>query len=242
MRARYFEGINAELSRLEHDRQLFYGMVNKITNEIFETAYLERLDMVYEKSKEAQSLDKRRMFIRFKKFLMKSRLLAYLGEETARLTQQIQALPFKQIHLSEDWDKSHRDQDHPELRQSVMWHLSKAINKSTLAPPELIRTYLTDPEAAKSLQAYTFDKDELEKLRKDILMDPGKYEEVLLKQPEHDPFYDRRDPGGWLASMEARAWKKDYQYRLINDGDTGLLENWPMRVEFHAYRVWAESI
>ena len=50
-------------------------------------AYLERLNMVYEKSKEAQSLDKRRMFIRFKKFLMKSRILAYLHEETDRLAK-----------------------------------------------------------------------------------------------------------------------------------------------------------
>ena len=62
-------------------------MVNKMTNEAFEIAYLERLNMVYEKSKEAQSLDKRRMFIRFKKFLMKSRILAYVREETDRLAE-----------------------------------------------------------------------------------------------------------------------------------------------------------
>ena len=62
-------------------------MVNKMTNEAFEMAYLERLNMVHEKSKEAQSLDKRRMFIRFKKFLMKSRILSYVREETDRLAK-----------------------------------------------------------------------------------------------------------------------------------------------------------
>jgi len=62
-------------------------MVNKMTNEAFERAYLERLNMVYEKSKEAQSLDKRRMFIRFKKFLMKSRILSFVNEETERLSK-----------------------------------------------------------------------------------------------------------------------------------------------------------
>ena len=54
---------------------------------MFEQAYLERLKMVYEKSREAHNLSKRRMFIRFKKFIMKSRLLSYLNDETDRLTK-----------------------------------------------------------------------------------------------------------------------------------------------------------
>jgi hypothetical protein len=32
-----------------------------------------------------------------------------------------------------------------------MWHLSKAVGKASLAPPELIKTYQTNPEAAKAL-------------------------------------------------------------------------------------------
>jgi len=66
---------------------VFYDLVNHKVQGIFEKAYIERLGNVYEKSKEAQSLEKRRMFIRFKKFLMQSRILAYLGEETERLSK-----------------------------------------------------------------------------------------------------------------------------------------------------------
>ena len=106
----------------------------------------------------------------------------------------------------------------------------------------MVRTYLSNPEAAKSLQAYVFDKKELEKLREDILTDPGKYEEVLKKEAEHDPFYDRADPGLIHAAREARARKRDYWYKLINDGRGGELDSWPMKVEYHAYRTWAESI
>jgi hypothetical protein len=58
-----------------------------MVNEVFENAYLGKLHMVYEKSKEAHGLDKRRMLIKFKKFLMKSRIIVYLSEETDRLLE-----------------------------------------------------------------------------------------------------------------------------------------------------------
>ena len=127
-----------------------------------------------------------------------------------------------------------------------MWHLSKAVGKATLAPPEMARTYLSNPEAAKSLQLYLFDKKELEKLREDILTDPGKYEEVLKAEREHDPFYDDPelpDPGLLRARSDARLKKRDYWYNLLNDGrGGGREEHWEMKVEYHAYAAWAESI
>jgi hypothetical protein len=44
------------------------------------------------------------MFIKMKKFLIKSRIMGYMNDETERLTNQVAALPFKMIHLTEKWD------------------------------------------------------------------------------------------------------------------------------------------
>ena len=58
--------------------------MNDKIQQIFETAYVNRLSHIYEKSKEAHGLEKRRMFIRLKKYLFESRILNYAGEEILR--------------------------------------------------------------------------------------------------------------------------------------------------------------
>jgi hypothetical protein len=59
--------------------------------------------------------------------------------------------------------------EHPELHKSPLWYLSKAVGKRNLTPPELAKAYLTNPDAYKAMNIYTFDKDELTRLRRDIL-------------------------------------------------------------------------
>ena len=114
LRTMYYQGIDRELKKLG-DENVFYDLINHKVQNIFEKAYVERLGKIYKKSQEAQSLEKRRMFIRFKKFLMQSRILAYLGEETDRLSKQTSALPYKAMHLTENWTQGWREQEHPDI-------------------------------------------------------------------------------------------------------------------------------
>lgn len=109
LRENYFEQINKELMKLKTDKDYFYKEVNKNVNDVFENAFLERLDHVYRKSQEAHNLEKRRMIIRMKKFLFKERILTYDNETVARHTAQTKALPFQQIHLKEKWDQCFRE-------------------------------------------------------------------------------------------------------------------------------------
>lgn len=217
------------------NENVFYDLINHKVQAIFEKAYVERLANVYEKSKEAQSLEKRRMFIRFKKFLMQSRILAYLGEETDRLAKQTAALPFKAMHLSENWTQGWRNQEHPDIKRTFMWHLGNTVGKANLAPPEMMKTFLTDPEAAKTLSAYTFDKAALEKLQRDLIQNPEKYEAMFLAEKEYDYYLTKEylDPVGAQERADAKAYTWEHWYRLINDGRHPHVASWPMKVEYH---------
>lgn len=35
---------------------------------------------------------------------------------------------------------------------------------------------------------------------------------------------------------------REYWHRLVNDGRCEKMDNWPMRVEYHAYKKWADGI
>ena len=49
---------------------------------------------------------------------------------------------------------------------------------------------------------------------------------------------DEVDP----ESKVARSDTREYWHRLYNDGRCEQLDNWPMRVEYHSYKIWADQI
>lgn len=104
LRAWYRSQVDQEFKKLESSNTQLYELVNKQIQEIFEQSYLQRLGTIIHKSKEAHSLEKRRLFIQLKKFLLKKRLLTSVEEEAERLAAQVENLPFKQMHMEEKWD------------------------------------------------------------------------------------------------------------------------------------------
>jgi len=71
----YFASIDNELQRLDQDEHAFYDLVNRQVSETFENAYVNRLQKIYESSSQAHTLEKRRMFFEFKRFLFQARVL-----------------------------------------------------------------------------------------------------------------------------------------------------------------------
>jgi len=75
LRIGYFDRIKAEVDKFEHDTAAFYKIVNEQIQKIYEDGFLSKLQLIHDKSKEAHNLEKRRFFVRLKKFLFKSRIL-----------------------------------------------------------------------------------------------------------------------------------------------------------------------
>jgi hypothetical protein len=46
-------------------------------------------------------------------------------------------IPYKLPHLVENWDQSWREIDHPDIKKSPLYYISKAIGRVNLAPAEL---------------------------------------------------------------------------------------------------------
>lgn len=178
LRDKYYNQVAEELKKYDENEH-FYRAVNEHVATVFQNAYLERLNNQYEKGKEAHGLEKRRLLLKFKKFLFKSRILTVYQEEYERLQNQLASMPFKEIHLKENWDQSYRDMQHPLLEKSIMHHLSSVVKKQNFTPVEMTKAYLTTPNARDLMESYVFDKNDIEKLRDDIFANPEKYEEIL---------------------------------------------------------------
>jgi hypothetical protein len=55
-------------------------------------------------------------------------------------------MPSKDIHLTEKWDETFRDMNHPDIERSFLWQFSKAIGKVNIAPLELAKEYMSNPD------------------------------------------------------------------------------------------------
>jgi starvation-inducible outer membrane lipoprotein len=141
---------------------------------------------MYKKSKEAQSVDRRRMFIKLKRFLFKSRCVTTGGLSHEKQVQRLENYAYKLPHLTESWEKSWRDTPHPAIEKSPLFHLSKAIGRVEMSPVELTKEYLLNPELRKNFSMLTVDKAELLKIQADVYANPQKYEAIFTAPDRTD--------------------------------------------------------
>ena len=180
------------------------------------------------------------MLIRFKKFLLQSRILTYGHEETQRLMTIVNNMPLKEPHLTEKWDgrQSYREMQHPDLNQSFLSFLSSAVGRVSTAPANLARAYLTDPKVAKSTDLYTFDRAELERLRTDVLAHPEKYELALRA---HQKQGKAQFNSNKLAISEKKREEYNYWYSVMNEGYLPE-HSLPYYKQFVAYKDFVASL
>ena len=87
----------------------------------------------------------------------------------------------------------------------------------------------------------------MKKLRRDLLENPEKYEEMLKRKAdeEHeDSWLMEMDPGRYGEHRTALWDDREYWHRLRMDGYCVKRrpDNWPKRVEYYKFKEWADSI
>ena len=127
-------------------------------------------------------MERRRMFLRLKRFLFKSRCIQQGQESYDKQIDRLKNYTYKLPHCTESWEKSWRDQSNPAIKKSPLFYISKAIGRASMSPIELTKEYLTNPEARDRLSMLTIDKEELLKLQEDVYANPMKYEAILTKR------------------------------------------------------------
>lgn len=197
---------------------------------------------MFDKSKEAQTLEKRRMYIRLKRFLFKSRCVTYGNESLSKQLERMENYDYKLPHCSESWTESWRDVNSPWIQKSPLFHLSKAIGRTSISPVELTQEYLTNPAARKQLSMLTIDKEELLKLQDDIYSNPQKYEAIFS---EKEPIDWGTLKHHWTSqrgkTFDPKLDDHIYWHSHMNDG-TDAVENWPYYREYNVYKNWFSEI
>ena len=243
LKEKYFLEIADEVGRLRGmSKKRFQTEVDACISNVYEQAYLNRLQTMFDKSKEAQSLERRRMFIRLKRFLFRSRCVVQGSESHEKQVERLQNYSYRLPHLTESWEKSWRDTEHPAIQKSPLHHLSKAIGRVSYSPIELTKEYLTNPKMRDQLSMLTVDKEELLKLQEDLYANPQKWTEILTKRERTDWGQPRHF---WsLHRLEDKDVRfADYQYwqtLASSDGAPDALEHWPWYREYMAYMTWYE--
>jgi hypothetical protein len=72
--------------------------VNQHISDIFDIALSERLEKMHERSKEAQTLEKRRFIVGIKKFMFKNRVLSYAKQSFKAELARIKNYPYRLPH------------------------------------------------------------------------------------------------------------------------------------------------
>ena len=166
LRNKYFDNVYSELHKMETmSRDKLQKVIDNAIQQRFEQVYLTRLQTMYKKSKEAQTLERRRMYNRLKRYLFKSRCIQQGNESFEKQMERLKNYSYKLPHCTESWAKSWRDQSNPLIEKSPLFQISKAIGKASISPVELTKEYLTNPAARDQLSMLTIDRDELLKLQ-----------------------------------------------------------------------------
>ena len=137
-------------------------------------------------------------------------------------------MPFKLMHLTENSNDSWRDSEHPTNKDVSSQKLHDLISKKAIAPPEMMKTFLSDPDLAKSIEKLQFNKDEFKKVAEQVFAERSS--DPFMNNEFNDPLYT---PSLDMVTAEHEKFviEPKWDRNHFDDGaDT------PLRVEYHTVK------
>lgn len=113
----------------------------------------------------ARLLEKRRMLLRLKRWLIQTRILTQGEGDSELLRTRVMNLPEKSFYVPTSVDERWRAGTNPELKKSPFFHIMKSIGRERLpVPREGLQDYLTNPGRRINYFVNVFDGEALEKI------------------------------------------------------------------------------
>jgi len=106
--------------------------------------------LIFEKSKEARGLDKKRFFFKLKRYLLRHRIMENFDTTFSRVYHRSLNYSMKIPHFAEHPTQSHIGVANPDLVHSPLWHIHKAVGKIQVAPSTLAQHLLTSKTLGKT--------------------------------------------------------------------------------------------
>ena len=120
--------------------------MNERVKEMFTEKWKEKIAWKHEKFKNAKILEKRRMLLRLKKWIIQKRLLSIGNDSVIQLTTRGALLQPKSFYIPKSVNERWRIGENPELKKSIFYHIMKCISRDNVPlPPEALEDYLSNP-------------------------------------------------------------------------------------------------
>jgi enoyl-CoA hydratase/carnithine racemase len=174
MRKKYLDERKGLIDKMCENDEVYYKEIHKRIEDIFQTFYTARMDVIKSASNNAHKIVKHRFLLRLKQFLLENRILLTTAQKDEIAKNKVNALRYQVEYLPGDPTKTYKSHGHRAVKQTFIFYVAQALKKESQLYPKLL-SYFAYPETPKRFVKWLLDVPSLEKLKKRLQED-----EVLL--------------------------------------------------------------
>jgi hypothetical protein len=216
------------IDRAKDDQEAVQKLIEEKINEKFEKSFREMCNKVAESCKELQSIEKKRMWLKLRKWVFLNRIMEYKSKKSLIRELRTKTLGDKKFFIPDQIDISYRDLQHPDIKKSPYYVLAGLFKLKNTSPEYALKHAVTSGSGLfKHLE---IDKEKLNEIKSELKTNPGKFidvwESVLDK--EFQKYYEGIEDQNLLEYEKS--------YRLRHEGKS-ITDYFPKNKEWEEFKV-----